>query len=112
MIESIAAIAVPALIAACFVWLMRREDTALRRRAQRVRQLELEGLGELRGRDAYSEEAGTSAGSILDPDGSVADIETVLRNELAQAREHTRVKAARRPRTRSLRGWKGAECLG
>lgn len=94
MIESITAIAVPALIAACFVWLMRREDTALRRRAHRVRQLELEGLDELRGRDAF------------------ADVETVLRNELAQAREHTRVKAARRPRTRSLRVWKGAECLG
>ena len=112
MIESIAAIAGLALIAAGFVLLMLREDAALRRRAHRVRQLELEGLDELRRRDAYTEEAWKSDGSLLDPDGSVADVDSVLRSELAQAREHTRVKAAQRSRMRSLRGWKGAECLG
>lgn len=112
MIEAIAAIAVLVLIAACFVLLMLREDTALRRRAHRVRQLELEGLDELRRRDAYAEEAWRFDGSLLDPDGSLVDVDSVLRNELAQAREHTRVKAARRSRMRSLRRWKGAECLG
>jgi len=81
-------------------WLVRHEDTRLRRRGRRYRQLELEGIEELPRRDPYPEEPAVEGGGyLLEPDGRRADSDRVLREELERARDHT------------IRRGKGAACL-
>jgi hypothetical protein len=94
------------------VLLIRREGARLRRRSRRYRELELEGIEELRFRDRmYPEEPVVDGGWMREPNGRPADADRVLHEELARAREHTRrVRSARSRRRRITRGT-GAECL-
>jgi hypothetical protein len=109
--ELLALVVVPLLVVAAAAWAMRREDVRLRRRARRYRQLELEGIEELRRTDPYPEHAPVAGGFLREPDGRTADADRVLHDELERAREHTRRAHGRRSRTRSLRRGKGASCL-
>jgi hypothetical protein len=112
VVELIAAIALPLLLLAAAAWAMTREDAKLRRRARRYRELELEGIEELRrDDDPYPEQGRVEGGFMREPDGRVADTERVMHEELERVREHTRRASRRRSRTRSLRRGKGAECL-
>jgi hypothetical protein len=111
-VELIAAIVVGLLVVGGIAWAMTREDTRLRRRARRYRQLELEGIEELRRTDdPYPEVDRVEGGFLREPNGSAADTEQVLHEELERAREHTRRLSRRRSRGRSRRRGKGAECL-
>jgi hypothetical protein len=88
------------VVAAALAWSVLHEHTRLRDRARRYRQLELEGIEELRRGDPYPEEAGVEGGGFLrEPDGRRADADRILREELERAREH------------SIRRGKGATCL-
>jgi hypothetical protein len=99
-------------VLAALVWVMTREDAKLRRRARRYRELELEGIEELRrDDDPYPEQGRVEGGFLREPNGSAADTERVMHEELERVREHTRRVSRRRSRTRSLRRGKGAECL-
>ncbi|MGH2712802.1 MAG: hypothetical protein ACRDM7_02735 [Thermoleophilaceae bacterium] len=112
MIELLAAILLPLMLLAIAGRFMRREDSRLRRRARRYRQLELEGIEELRRSDDPFPEQGRVEGAFLrEPDGAAADTARVMHEELERVREHTRRTNRRRSRTRSRRGGKGAECL-
>jgi hypothetical protein len=112
VVELIAAIAVPLLLLAGAAWLMTREDAKLRRCARRYRQLELEGIEELRrDDDPYPEQGRVEGGFLREPNGRAADTARVMREELERVRTHTRRASSRRSRTRSLRRGKGAECL-
>jgi hypothetical protein len=112
VIELLAMIVLPLLLAAALAWMMTREDIRLRRRARRYRELELAGLEELRrDGDPYPEQGRVEGGFLREPDGRMADTERVLHEELERVREHTRRASRRRSRTRSLRRGKGAECL-
>ncbi|MGH2762762.1 MAG: hypothetical protein ACRDL4_03370 [Thermoleophilaceae bacterium] len=111
MLELILAVGLPVLILAVLVIAMTREDRWLRRRARRYRQLELEGIEELRTKDPFPEQRAVPGAFLRDPDGRRLDADRVLHQELEQLREHTRAQAARRARRRSLRRGKGAECL-
>jgi hypothetical protein len=92
------------------VLLIRREGARLRRRSRRYRELELEGIEELRARDRmYPEAPVVDGGWMREPDGRPADADRVLREELARAREHTR--RLRRARSGPMSRGKGAECL-
>jgi hypothetical protein len=87
----IALIPLAILTCAGLAWLVRREDARLRARARRYRQLELEGIEELRRGDPYPEEPAVEGGGYLrEPDGRRADSDRVLREELERARAHTR----------------------
>jgi hypothetical protein len=86
-----------------------RENRRLRRLARRYRELELEGIEELRRVDPYPEDR-IEGGWLREPDGSRADADRVLHEELERAREHTRRLRAR-SRRRSITRAKGAECL-
>jgi hypothetical protein len=110
MIYEIAAMALLGMAGlALLVVLVRREDSRLRRASRRYRELEWEGIEELRSPDdAYPEEA--LAGRWLrEPDGRLADADRVLHEELNRAREHTRRQRMRRPRRSPL--GKEASCL-
>jgi hypothetical protein len=111
MIEMLTAVLVPLLIVAALVHMLRREDLRLRRGARRLRQLEHEGIEELRRPDPYPEEGQVEGAFLREPGGEKADTRRVLQEELERAREHTRRLYAKRARSRSLRGGKGAECL-
>jgi hypothetical protein len=75
--------------AAALAWSVLREDARLRGRARRYRQLELEGIEELRRGDPYPEEPAVEGGGYLrEPDGSRTDSDRVLREELERARDH------------------------
>jgi hypothetical protein len=92
------------------VLLIRREGARLRRRSRRYRELELEGIEELRAGDRmYPEEPIVDGGWMREPDGRPADADRVLREELERAREYTR--RLRIARSRPTRRGKGAECL-
>jgi hypothetical protein len=96
----IAVIPLVIVAAAALAWSVLREDARLRGRARRYRQLELEGIEELRRGDPYPEEPAVEGGGYLrEPDGSRADSDRVLRKELERARDHT------------MRTRKGAACL-
>jgi type II secretory pathway pseudopilin PulG len=112
MLELLAVMIVPLLLAVGLVWAMTREDSRLRRRARRFRELEHEGIEELR-RDAdpFPEQGRVEGGFLREPNGRRADAERVLHEELERVREHTRRESRRRSRTRSRRRGKGAECL-
>jgi hypothetical protein len=109
--ETVLWIGIPPLLVAVAAWAMTREDVKLRRRARRYRELEHEGIEELRRDDPYPEERRVEGAFLREPDGRVADTRRVLREELERAREHTRREAGRRRRARTLRRGKGAECL-
>jgi hypothetical protein len=108
MLAEIAMIVVLIALLAAFA---RSEDARLRRAARRYRELEYEGIEELRPRDPYPEEASVDGGYLREPDGRPADAERVLHEEMERAREHTRLLYSRRSRRRSLRRGKGSECL-
>jgi hypothetical protein len=106
------AIALAVLGVAGLAWALRREDAQLERRARRYRQLELEGIEELRQGDPYPEDPAVEGGGYLrEPDGRPVDADRVLREELERARDYTRRLRMRRSRGRTLRRGKGAECL-
>jgi hypothetical protein len=112
MIELTAAIALPLLLLAGAAWVMRREDATLRRRARRYRELELEGIEELRrDDDPFPEQSRVNGAFLREPNGRAADTARVMHEELERVREHTRRVSRGRSRTRSLRRGKGAECL-
>jgi hypothetical protein len=97
-VEAVVAILFPTVLVLALVRGITREDAKLRRRARRYRELELEGLDQLRRDDPYPEEATVRGAYVRAPDGRALDGDRVLREELRRAREYT------------LRG-KGAECL-
>jgi hypothetical protein len=99
MAEVLAIVLVALLVLGAFAWLLRREDKSLRRRARRYRELEHEGIEELR-RDPFPEEK-SAEGFLREPNGRRADARRVLREELERAREYMR----------SRRRGKGASCL-
>jgi hypothetical protein len=102
-----------ALLVALLVGLgiaLRREDTRLRRISRRYRELELEGIEELRRGDPYPEER-VGGSWMREPDGSAADADRVLHEELERARRHTRRLGSARASRRSMTRAKGAECL-
>lgn len=113
MLEGVAITAVVVLLATVLaVLLIRREGAGLRRRSRRYRELELEGIEELRSADViYPEEPAVDSAWMREPDGRPADANRVLREELARAREHTRRVRSARSRTRPMWRGKGAECL-
>jgi hypothetical protein len=108
MLAEIAMVVVLIALLAAFA---RSEDARLRRAARRYRELEYEGIEELRRRDPYPEEASVDGGYLREPDGRPADAERVLQEELERAREHTRRLHTKRSPGRSLRRGKGSECL-
>jgi hypothetical protein len=108
MLAEVAMIVVLIALLAAFA---RSEDTRLRRAARRYRELEYEGIEELRPRDPYPEDVSIDGGYLREPDGRPADAERVLHEELERAREHTRRVHIKRSRRRSLRRGKGSECL-
>ncbi len=97
--ETIAATIFPVVLVVALTWAVTLEDAKLRRRARRYRELELEGLDELRRDDPYPEEAVVRGAFLREPDGGATDADRVLREELKRARDYT------------LRTGKGAECL-
>ena len=86
--ESLASVVFPLLLVAALVVALRQEDIKLRRRARRYRQLELEGIGQLR-RDPFPEEKAVAGGFLREPDGAPAAADEILRDELRRARQHT-----------------------
>jgi hypothetical protein len=99
-LEAVVAILSPTVLVLALVRGVTREDAKLRRRARRYRELELEGIDELRRDDPYPEAAIVRGAFLREPDGRAVDAERVLREELRNAREYT------------LRRRKGAQCLG
>jgi hypothetical protein len=99
-------------VVAVLAWSAMREDARLRRTARQYRELELEGIEELRRSDPYPEHVAVDGGYLREPDGRAAAADAVLMDEMQRAREHTRRVHARRSRTRSPRRGKGAKCLG
>jgi hypothetical protein len=96
--ETLAAVLVPSALVVAAVWAVTRENAKLRRRARRYRELQLEGLEDLRRDDPYPEEGVVRGAFLREPDGQATDADRVLREELRRAREYTQ------------RG-KGAVCL-
>jgi hypothetical protein len=96
----IAVIPLLIVVAAALASSVLHENARLRGTARRLRQLELEGIEELRRGDPYPEEPVVEGGGYLrEPDGSRADSDRVLREELERAREH------------AIRRRKGTPCL-
>ena len=77
----------PLALVAALVLALRQEDIKLRRRARRYRQLELEGIEQLR-RDPFPEERAVAGGFLREPDGAAAAGDDILRDELRRARQH------------------------
>jgi hypothetical protein len=109
--ESVVAIVAPLAIVAALVWGVTREDARLRRRARRYRELELEGIEELRSADPFPEQTPVRGAYLREPDGRRANADQVLHDELERVRNHTRRQASRRSRGRITRRGKGAQCL-
>jgi hypothetical protein len=97
--EVLAAVIPPVVLVLALAWAVRREDAKLSRRARRYRQLEFEGIEQLRRDDPYPEEAAVPGAYLREPDGRAVDGDRVLRAELGRAREYT------------LKRGKGAQCL-
>lgn len=87
--EAVGAIAFATLLALALGWGVTREDARLRRRARRYRELELEGIEELRRGDPYPEEAAIRGAFLREPDGRETDADRVLHEELRRARDYT-----------------------
>jgi hypothetical protein len=96
--ETAASIIFPLALAVALILGLRHEDIRLRRRARRYRQLELEGIEQLR-RDPFPEQMTVEGGFLREPNGTRTEGNDVLREELRRAREHM-----------TGRG-KGAQCL-
>jgi hypothetical protein len=99
------------VIVGAFAVMLRRDDLRLRRRARLYRQLEQEGIEQLRRNDPYPEQGVVEGGFLREPSGARADTDRVLHEELERAREHTRMLERRRRRRSALRRGKGTECL-
>lgn len=84
------AIVVVVLLVVAVVVATRREDRALRRRARRTRELELEGIEQLPASDAYPEATYCDSRWLREPGGAPVDAQKVLHEELEHARAHTR----------------------
>jgi hypothetical protein len=98
MMETVAAAIFPLVLVVALVLALRGEDVRLRRRARRYRQLEFEGIEQLR-RDPFPEDMAVDGGFLREPNGTRTEGNDVLREELRRAREHM-----------TGRG-KGAQCL-
>lgn len=98
MMDTVASVIFPLLLVVAVVLAMRGEDSRLRRRARRYRQLQLEGIEQLR-RDPFPEEKAVAGGFLREPSGARAAGDDVLRQELHRAREHM------------TQSGKGAPCL-
>jgi hypothetical protein len=98
-VETFAAIAPVALLVIGLAWAVTREDAKLKRRARRYRELEFEGLDELRRDDPFPEYQAIPGAFLREPDGRPVDADRVLREELRRAREYT------------VKRGKGVECL-
>jgi hypothetical protein len=85
--EALASIVFPLVLVVALVVALRREDVRLRRRARRYRQLEFEGIEQLR-RDPFPEEKAVAGGFLREPDGAPAAADDILRDELRRARQH------------------------
>lgn len=96
--ETVASVIFPLVLVVGLVLALRGEDTRLRRRARRYRQLEFEGLEQLR-RDPFPEDRTIEGGFLREPDGARTNGDDVLREELRRARAHM------------TRRGKGAQCL-
>ena len=96
--DAVASAVFPLVLVIALVLVLRGEDVRLRRRARRYRQLELEGIEQLR-RDPFPEELAVAGGFLREPDGRPSEADQVLRDELRRARAHM------------ARTGKGAECL-
>jgi len=100
-VGELAAIAVVVMLLAALAGsFMRREGARLGRATRRYRELELEGVEELRFDAVYPEVQAVDGGWMREPDGRRADADRVLHDELERAREHTRRLRIRRSRTR------------
>ena len=97
--DAVAYVALGLVLALALALALRREDVRLRRRARRYRQLELEGIEQLRRDDPYPEERPVEGGFLREPNGTRTDADAVLREELRRVREHM------------SRAGKGAACL-
>ena len=111
MSEPVAVAVAVVAAAAVFGLMLRAEDIRLRRAARRLRQLELEGIEELRAGDPFPEDAEDVGAFLREPDGERADTRRVLHEELDRARTHTRALERKRSRSRGMRRGKGAGCL-
>jgi hypothetical protein len=109
--EWIAGIAFLVGLAAALGIALRHEDVRLRRRARRYRELEHEGIEQLRRRDPYPEDSVGVSKYLRAPDGTAVDADRVLYEELERARAHTRRMRDRRSRNTTVRNGKGAACL-
>jgi hypothetical protein len=111
--EEVAAAVLAVLLAALGVVLVRREGARLRRASRRYRELELEGIEELRSRGdmLYPEQRIVDGGWMREPDGGRADADRVLHDELEQARRYTRGLRTARSRARSISRGKEVACL-
>jgi hypothetical protein len=85
--ETIAFVIFPLVIVVGLILALRGEDMRLRRRARRYRQLEHEGIEQLR-RDPFPEDGAVAGGFLREPDGAPINGDEVLREELRRAREH------------------------
>lgn len=85
--DVIASAVFPLLLVVAVVLAMRGEDSRLRRRALRYRQLQLEGIEQLR-RDPFPEEKAVGGAFLREPDGAPAAGDDILREELRRARQH------------------------
>jgi hypothetical protein len=110
-VDELTAIAFVALLAVALAVAVLREDGALRRRARRYRELELEGIEQLRYRDPYPESSPEQGRWLRAPDGAPVDAGKVLYEELERARAHTRRVHRQRSRDMTVRNGKGAAWL-
>ena len=85
--ENIASILFPLALVTALVLALRQDDIKLRRRARRYRQLELEGIEQLR-KDPFPEERAVAGGFLREPHGGPAAGDDILRAELLRARRH------------------------
>lgn len=67
--EMVASVIFPLVLVVGVVLALRREDIRLRRRARRYRQLEHEGIEQLR-RDPFPEDKAVEGGFLREPDGA------------------------------------------
>lgn len=82
------------------VYVVMHEDRILRQAAQRFRELELEGIEDLR-LDHAMPEFGPRRGTIVLPDGKEVDRDELLHRELARLRRFQADRSGPRPMARS-----------
>jgi hypothetical protein len=97
--DAVGSVIFPPVLVIALVVALRREDIRLRRHARRYRQLEMEGIEQLRRGDPFPEERAVEGGFLREANGRPTKADDVLRDELRRARAHM------------TRSGKGAECL-